>query len=182
MEEVPEKEIGLVLGAAAYGDRLSDILKDRVDTAIELFIAKKVSKLMMSGADNEAVAMKNYAVEKGVPEESILEDPAGINTLASIENSAKLGGSVIIVSQKYHLPRALYMANHYDIDAVGFVSDKHEYAKMLEFKKRELMATTKAVLDLTFGVEVSLGSQIESSPEIHWPELLSGLLNGKSAQ
>jgi SanA protein len=147
-EDAPQKQLALVLGAAAYGDRLSDILKDRVDTAIELYTAKKVSVIVMSGAPNETVAMKNYAMGKGIPETAITEDPAGLNTIASIQNISALERPVIIVTQNYHLPRALFIANHYGLDAVGVTADKHEYAKMFDFKKRELLATAKAVLDL----------------------------------
>ena len=148
VEEVPQKEFALVLGAAAYPSRLSDILQDRVDTAIELYNAKKVSALIMSGAQHEAEAMKEYAVRNGVPEEAITEDFGGLNTMASIENVSVLDRSLIIVTQKYHLPRALFIAHHYGLDAVGMIADKHEYTKMFEFKKRELLATTKAIMDL----------------------------------
>jgi SanA protein len=148
VEEVPQKELALVLGAAAYPSGLSDILQDRVDTAIELYEAEKVSVLIMSGAQHEAEAMKEYAVKHGIPETAITEDIAGVNTMASIENISILNRSLIIVTQKYHLPRALFIAHHLGLDAVGVTADRHEYTKMFEFKKRELLATTKAVLDL----------------------------------
>ncbi len=148
MEDIPQKELALVLGAAAYGNRLSDVLQDRVDTAIELYEAEKVSILVMSGAENETNAMRNYAVNKGVEVNNIIEDQFGLNTLASITNISELNRSVIIVTQKYHLPRALFIASQMDIDAVGMIADKREYAKILEFKQRELIATTKAILDI----------------------------------
>ena len=148
VEEVPQKELALVLGAAAYPSRLSDVLQDRVDTAIELYEAEKVSVLIMSGAQHEAEAMKEYAVENGVPEEVVIEDFGGVNTLASVSNIDKLDRSITIVTQKFHLPRALFIADHFDIDAVGIIADKHEYTKIFEFKKREILATTKAILDL----------------------------------
>ncbi len=148
VEEIPQKEIGLVLGAAAYGDRLSDILRDRVDTAVELYEAKKISVLIMSGAQNEVEAMKNYAIEHNIPPEAIAQDATGLNTMASVTNIAELNKSVIIVTQKYHLPRALFIANTQGIDAVGITADKHIYIKIFEFKTRELLATSKAVLDI----------------------------------
>lgn len=148
ISEVPQKELGLVLGAAAYGSTLSDVLRDRVDTAIDLYEAGKVNVLVMSGAENETEAMKNYAINYGIPKNDITEDPTGLNTLASIKNISNLDRSIIIISQKYHLPRALFIANHYDIDAVGMIADRHEYTKIFEFKKRELLATTKAMWDL----------------------------------
>jgi len=148
VEEIPQKELALILGAAAYGDRLSDILRDRVDTGIELYKAEKVSILVMSGALNEVEAMKKHAIGKNVPEEAITGDIYGINTMASVKNIAELGRSTTIVTQKYHLPRALFIANTQGIDAVGMVADKHEYIKIQEFKTRELLATSKAILDI----------------------------------
>lgn len=148
IEEVPTKDVGLVLGAAAYGSRLSDVLRDRVDTGIELYEAEKISTIIMTGAENEVVAMANYATEHGIPATSIIEDPKGINTLASVTNIAGSEQSVTIVTQKYHLPRALFIANHLGIEAVGITADKSKYTKIFEFKKREIFATTKAMLDL----------------------------------
>jgi len=148
IEEIPAKQVGLVLGAAAYPSRLSDVLQDRVDTAIELYDAKKISTLMMSGSPEEAKAMKKYAIEHQVPENAITEDTAGLNTMASIQNIAVLKRPIIVVTQRFHLPRALFIANTMDIDAVGMTADKHEYIKILEFKKRELFATSKAILDI----------------------------------
>ncbi|MBN2086816.1 YdcF family protein [Candidatus Peregrinibacteria bacterium] len=148
IEDIPKKEIALVLGAAAYGDRLSDVLRDRVDTAIDLYDTRKVDILVMSGAENETKAMKSYAIEKGINSKNIVEDPLGLNTLASVNNISELNRSVIIVTQRYHLPRALFIANHKGLDAVGMVADKHEYLKIISFKQRELIATSKAILDV----------------------------------
>lgn len=148
IDEIPQKELALVLGAAAYPSRLSDILKDRVDTAIELYKKEKVSALIMSGSQNEAEAMKKYAVEQGVPEDAVIEDFGGLNTMTSVKNISQLNRSIIIVTQKYHLPRALFIANHYGLDAIGVTADRHEYIKIAEFKKREVIATIKAMLDI----------------------------------
>jgi len=156
IDNIPKKEIAVVLGAAAYGDRLSDVLRDRVDTAIELYKKDKVEKIIMSGAENETRAMKNYSIKKSVPKSDIIEDTKGINTIASIQNISSSGKSVIIVSQKYHLPRALFIAKHYKMDAIGMSSSKHNYAKIVSFKKREILATTKAVIDIGFNLFSSL--------------------------
>ena len=147
-DEIPQKEIGLVLGAAAYPSRLSDILRDRMDTAIELFEAGKISMMVMSGAPNEAEAMKDYAIEHKIPETALTTDETGLNTMASIRNIAGLNRSVIIVTQQFHLPRALFIANTMGIDAVGMIADKTDYIKIFEFKTRELLATSKAILDI----------------------------------
>lgn len=148
VEEIPQKELGLVLGAAAYGDRLSDVLRDRVDTAIELYEAEKISVIVMSGAQNEVRAMKNYAINHNIPSASITEDARGLNTMASVRNIDELNRSIIVVTQKYHLPRALFIANTLGIDAVGMTADKQIYLKISQFKSREILATSKAILDI----------------------------------
>lgn len=147
VEEVPEANVALVLGAAAYPARLSDVLQDRMDTAIELYNSEKVQKLILTGAPNEVEKMMEYAIEKGVEENDIIEDPEGLNTFASIKNADHIS-EMIIVTQSYHLPRALFIADHFGIDAVGLASDKRTYLKMFDFKKREILASTKAMLDL----------------------------------
>ncbi|MFC1732886.1 vancomycin high temperature exclusion protein [candidate division KSB1 bacterium] len=147
IEELPEKNVALVLGAAAYPSYLSDALQDRMDTAIELYEVEKVQKLIMTGAPNEVEGMVSYALENGVEENDIIEDPEGINTLASMQNADHIK-EMIIITQFYHLPRALFIARHFGIDAIGFASDKRSYTKLFEFKKRELLASTKAMLDL----------------------------------
>ena len=148
VEHVPQKEVGLVLGAAVYGDRLSDILRDRVDTGIEAYKSEKISVLVMSGSGKETQAMKKYAIEQGVPEAAIIEDITGLNTMASVKNIAELSRSTTIFTQRYHLPRAIFIANTLGIDTVGVASDKSNYIKIFEFKTRELAATSKAILDI----------------------------------
>lgn len=144
IEEVEEKNVALVLGAAAYPNGLSDILRDRMDSAIELYNAEKVQKLIMSGAPNEVEKMVEYALENGVEENDLIEDVKGLNTFASIQNASQIS-EIIIITQRYHLPRALFLANYFGIDAIGFASDKSTYEKMFEFKKREIFASSKTM-------------------------------------
>jgi SanA protein len=148
-EEVPEANVALVLGAAAYPTRMSDILKDRVDSAIELYNSDKITKIIMSGAPNEVEKMVEYALSQGVEENDLIEDPEGLNTFASIKNAGNIS-KLIIVSQKYHLPRALFIANNFGIESYGFASDRHSYDKIFDFKVRELLATSKVMMDLFF--------------------------------
>jgi SanA protein len=152
VEEIPQKEVGLVLGAAAYENSLSTILQDRVDTAIDIYNKEKISVLVMSGSAKEATAMQEYAENAGIPPENIIQDATGLNTMASVQNIAELSRSVIIVSQQFHLPRALFIANSLGIDAIGMRADRSAYTKIFDFKKRELLATSKAVLDIYKGL------------------------------
>lgn len=155
-QDAPERDVALVLGAAVYNTRLSDILRDRVDTGIELYEVGKVETLYMSGSAEESRAMKAYAVNQGVEADDIIEDPIGLNTMASVKNIAKDFSSVSIVTQRYHLPRALFIARSQDLDAVGVSSDKRTYLKIYDFKKRELLATTKAILEVFLKREIHL--------------------------
>jgi len=148
ISDVPTQEVALVLGAAAYPSRLSDILKDRVDTAIELYKANKTKTLIMSGAPNETKKMAEYAEEQGVKKEDIKQDPKGLNTLASVENAAKDYKALVIVTQNFHLPRAVFMARRLGIEAIGLSADRHDYPKLFDFERRELLASTKAMMDL----------------------------------
>ncbi len=148
ISDVPAQEATLVLGAAAYPTRLSDILQDRVDTAIELYKADKTKTLIMSGAPNEVEKMAEYALEQGVKAEDIRQDPKGLNTLASVENASKEHKALVIVTQNFHLPRAVFMARHFGVKAVGLSADRHDYLKQFDFERRELLASTKAMLDL----------------------------------
>jgi len=145
---IPAGDTALVLGAAAYPSRLSDILQDRVDTAIELYKAGKAKTLIMSGAPNEVEKMAEYALEQGVKTTDLTKDPRGLNTLASVENAAKDHKSLIIVTQNFHLPRAVFMARHLGVEAIGVSADRHDYPKLFDFERRELLASTKAMLDL----------------------------------
>ena len=148
VSDVPAQEAALVLGAAAYPTRLSDILQDRVDTAIELYKAGKAKILIMSGAPNEVEKMAEYALKQGVKEEDVKQDPKGLNTLASVENAAKDHKALVIVTQNFHLPRAIFIARQLGIEAIGLSADKHEYLKLFDFERRELLASTKAMIDL----------------------------------
>jgi len=147
VNDVPAAETGVVFGAAAYGERLSDVLRDRVDTGIELLEGGKIENIIMTGAPNETWAMKKYAIEDGVNEELITEDPKGLNTFQSIINLDS-ESNYVLITQRYHLPRALFIAKYKGKGAVGLSADKHEYYKINQFKEREILANTKAIIDI----------------------------------
>ncbi len=150
-ESAPITEIAVVLGAAAYNPHsVSPILQDRLDTALELLKAKKVSKILITGAENEVVAMSNYLKEQKVSEDQLLRDQKGLNTLASIQNIPDQYRKIIIVTQRFHLPRALFYARGRGLEAIGVVADRREYTKIFDFKKREVFAVSKAIVEAWF--------------------------------
>lgn len=141
----------LVLGASVLADGTpSGILQDRIDRGIELYFAGAAPKIIMSGDNgtesyNEVLAMKNYAIAKGVPSEDIFCDHAGFSTYESMYRAKHVFGveRMVVVTQTYHLYRALYAANGLGIDAVGVESDLHTYGGQPMFDLREIPARTK---------------------------------------
>ena len=140
----------VVLGAKVHKDgTLSDMLKDRMDAAIMLYHDGAVEKLLLSGDNSGAVgevtAMKVYAMKNGVPEDAILEDYEGYSTYESMDRAKKVFGldSFVVVTQKYHLYRAIYIAEDMDIDAKGVSADLHTYAGQLYRDLREVLARLK---------------------------------------
>ena len=125
----------LVLGAGVHGTTLSHMLEDRVLTGINLYELGSAPKLLMSGDHgqddyDEVNAMKDYAKDKGVPSEDIFMDHAGFSTYESIYRARDifLAKKIIIISQKYHLHRALFIADYLGIEAYGVDSQLRPYA------------------------------------------------------
>ncbi|MBQ8497451.1 MAG: YdcF family protein [Clostridia bacterium] len=140
----------IVLGAKVHkGGRLSDMLRDRMETAIALYHAGTVDTLLLSGDGrgewSEVKYMKLYAMEKGVPEDAILEDPEGFSTYESISRAKELYhlDSLLIVTQKYHLYRAIYIAEDLDMYAKGASADLETYAGQFYRDIREILARIK---------------------------------------
>ena len=151
-EVTPEDgyETALILGAKVHaGGRLSDMLRDRMDAGIALYKAGAVSMLLLSGDDSgewgEVTAMKAYAIQNGVPEEAILTDGEGYSTYESVCRAKNVFGiqKLVLVTQEYHLYRALYIANDLDLDAVGVSATLHYYSGQFYRDMREILARDK---------------------------------------
>lgn len=141
----------LVLGAGIRANGApSDMLRDRLDTAIALYTKGCSDVLLLSGdrsgSDYDEVSvMKNYCLSQGVAEEDIVCDYSGFSTFESVCNtwSADLFERIIVVTQKYHLSRAVYIARKLKLDAVGVSADLHKYRGQLYRDAREVVARTK---------------------------------------
>lgn len=150
MEEIEPKCI-MVLGASVNPDGTpSSMLKDRLETGIALYFAGVAPKLLLTGDNgqmeyNEVLVMRNYAVSAGVPEEDIFLDHAGFSTYDSVYRASYVFdvNSMVVVTQKYHLYRALYGCKRMDIAAVGVASDQHEYSGQEAREGREILARVK---------------------------------------
>ena len=150
----PDKEedylYALILGAKVHeGGILSDMLRDRMDAGIALYQEGSVKKLLLSGDNSgkwgEVTAMKEYAIQNGVPEADIIMDEEGFSTYESLSRAKQVYGieKLVIVTQKYHLYRALYIAKHMDITAVGCDAALHSYGGQLYREIREILARIK---------------------------------------
>lgn len=162
----------LVLGCKVYPDgRLSDRLADRMQVAVEAFLAGLSDALLVSGdhrsdSYNETGAMKTYAVENGVPSERVFEDHDGYSTYESIWRAKNVFGArkVLIVTQEYHLYRALYLAEKLGLEAYGVPADLRSYANQLRHGAREVLARCK---DVYFGLKQPLPEVSDGSWDLH---------------
>ena len=158
IETVPEARVAIVFGARVYGSgRLSAMLRDRVDTAIDLYRAGKVERLLLSGDNqyveyNEPGAMMAYALAQGVPAEAIQPDYGGRRTYDTCYRAAHVFQveQAILVTQEFHLPRALLLCDNLGIEVVGVRADRREYdpRSIAWSEGREIPALLVALLDL----------------------------------
>lgn len=144
-------DCALVLGAAVWGeDTLCPMLEDRVLQGIDLYERGSARKILMSGDHgkenyDEVNAMKNYAINKSVPADDIFMDHAGFSTYESMYRARDVfkADKIIIVTQKYHLYRAVYVARSLGLEAYGVPSNPRPYSDVLKNNFRETLARVK---------------------------------------
>lgn len=149
-KELENVDCILVLGAGIWGDKPSPMLEDRLLQGITLYNNQTSSKIIMSGDHgkeeyDEVNVMKDFAIEKGVKSEDIFMDHAGFSTYDSVYRAKEIfkAQKIIIVTQKYHLHRALYVAEKLGIEAYGVASDPREYRGQVVRELREVLARDK---------------------------------------
>ncbi|MBI4250129.1 YdcF family protein [Candidatus Uhrbacteria bacterium] len=152
---IPQQPIALVLGASIRNGTPSTILTDRLDTARQLYETGKVKKLIVSGDNreeyyNEPAVMKEYLVERGVPPENVVADYAGRRTYDSCYRLKEIFGqqAAILVTQRYHLVRAIYLCRNLGVASIGIAADRSRYANFIEAYLRDIAASLKAWLDI----------------------------------
>lgn len=158
IDDADHAPVVIVLGAKVKADGTpSDILRDRLLAAIDLYRAGSVDKILVSGDDgqveyDEVNAMRRYLLAADVDADDIFLDHAGFDTYDSMIRAKKVFGvtKAIVVTQAYHLPRALYLANAFGIDVQGVAADRQHYVGILRYEARELLADVKAVIDVVF--------------------------------
>lgn len=154
-EQAPSAPVAIVLGAGLSRDGSpSQVLQDRVTTAARLYFAGKVQKLLMSGDNrfvsyNEPAAMRKFAMALGVPASDIVEDFAGRRTYDTCYRARAIFGvkQAIVVTQNFHLPRALILCNANGIAATGVSADLRSYSPgpFLYWNLREIPATLVSI-------------------------------------
>lgn len=158
---VPACQVGLLLGTNPY---LKNGLPNkyflyRIEAAVQLYQAKKIQYILVSGDNhrndyNEPEEMKKALIKKGIPESSILMDYAGFRTLDSVVRAKTVFGKerFMIISQRFHNERALYLAQYNHIEAVGFNAQDVTAYYGLKTRVREYLARLKLFIDLWFEV------------------------------
>lgn len=153
--DVPAQRVAVVFGAGVRNGYPTAMLYDRVASAVDLYRAGKVQKLLMSGDNrfenyNEPAAMRRTALQLGVADEDIVLDHAGRSTYDTCYRAREIFGvqAAILVTQDFHLDRALMLCDGMGIDAVGFASDRRPYRSIWWNNFREIPATLNAMIEL----------------------------------
>ena len=152
-QDVPEREVAIVLGASVVRGEPSPVLAARADTAAELYLNQKVKKILVTGdsstsTHDEVTPVRKYLVSAGVKQEDIFLDHAGFDTYSSMYRAHVVFGatSAIIATQGFHMPRSLFIAHMQGIDAVGVLAKEGDDAAYAY--GREILASWKALLDI----------------------------------
>jgi SanA protein len=176
ISSIPHHSVGIVLGCPRKlsGGRINPFFSSRISAAAALFRAGKVDYLLASG-DNysrgcvETVSMREALISEGIPEERIYCDYKGLRTLDSVVRAKEIFGQkeLVIISQEFHNRRAIFIAGHRGIKAIGYNAEEVNAYDSFLTKCREFLATTRAVLDVYvfnsgprfLGEKVPIGAQ-----------------------
>ncbi len=176
IEEVESVKVAVLLGTSQFlsNGQKNQYFEFRMNAAAELYNAGKVGYILVSGDNrksnyNEPVAMQNALIKRGIPEENIVLDYAGFRTLDSMVRAREVFGQkkFIVISQKFHNERAVYIARKKGIEAFGYNARDVEVRAGFKTRVREVLARTKMMLDLYIlrtqphflGEEVKIGEQ-----------------------
>ncbi|NWF64346.1 MAG: YdcF family protein [Chloroflexi bacterium] len=158
LDDVPAARVAIVFGAGLLRDgSAGPALSDRMQTAINLYRAGKVQKILVSGDNrfieyNEPEAGRQYALERGVPDEDIVLDYAGRRTYDTCYRARHIFGveEAILVTQDFHMPRALTLCNWFEVDSLGVEADNRYFLKRSRawWHFRETFAVFQAMWDV----------------------------------
>lgn len=171
VDNITNNKVGLVLGTAKrlQNGNINLYYKYRLKAAINLYISKKIEFIVISGDNrtknyDEPTDFKDDLIKAGIPENKIYLDYAGFRTLDSVVRIKEIFGqtSITIISQEFHNERAIYLAEHFNIKAIGFNAKRVSGRYGLKVQIREYLAKVKVFVDIIFKVEPKfLGEKIE---------------------
>ncbi len=170
--EVPQAQVAIVPGALVQPNgKMSGMLRDRVSQASALWHAGKVEKILVSGdhhtwAYDEPGTMRKALVADGVPPRDVFEDHAGFDTWATMVRARGIFGvrDAVVVTQGFHMPRALFLADAAGIDATGLTADQHRWGYQgKKSEVREVLSRVKAIADVTLNTPAMAGPSIPIS-------------------
>jgi len=153
--EVPDTKVGIIFGAGINGDQPSKYLKDRLDAGITLYKSNKISRILLSGDNgsdehDELTVMKKYCYANGVDTTKIFLDYAGFDTYSTMFRAKHIFkiDKAVLVSQEYHLNRAIYIGNKLGVQSIGLSANVGQYHNYTYVRFRECFTICKAVLDV----------------------------------
>jgi SanA protein len=155
-KNLPDSPVAIVFGAGLYrNNQPSNYLKDRLDKGIELYEMGKVKKLLLSGDNgrdeyDEITVMKEYCTQHNVDSADIYLDYAGFDTYSTIYRAKTIFkiDSAVLISQNYHLDRAIMLGRQKGLTVFGAIADKQKYGSLRRNKAREYLAVIKSIIDL----------------------------------
>lgn len=165
-----KSDVAIVFGAGLKADGTpANVLRDRLRTAADLYKNGSVMKILVSGDNryvehNEPDAMALYLVEElGVPADAVVADYAGRRTYDTCARARDIWSidKAILITQGYHLPRALFICNALGVSSTGLSATKQTYLGELSFKIREILAIDKAIFDVYLWPPEYVGGQVE---------------------
>lgn len=170
-QNIPKNKVGLILGTSKLlsDGRINLYYKYRLDAAVKLYNSGKIKYIVISGDNSstnydEPTDFKFDLIKAGIPENKIFLDYAGFRTLDSVVRIKEIFGqtSITIISQQFHNERAIYLAEHFNIKAVGFNAKSISGKYGLKVKLREFLARVKVFVDIIFNVQPKfLGKKVE---------------------
>lgn len=155
LDEFPKNDVGIIFGAGINGDQPSKYLKDRLDAGILLYKSNHINKILLSGDNgrqgyDELTVMKNYCFKHGVDTTKIFIDYAGFDTYSTLFRAKSIFKvkSATLVSQEYHLNRAIYIGQNLGVNSVGFSANAGQYLGYNYVTFREYLSIFKSFLDV----------------------------------
>jgi SanA protein len=162
LQRVPHAQVALVLGAQVMPNGSpSSMLEDRILTARDLYRAGRVDKLLLSGDHgrwryDEVGTMRRRLLEEGVPARDLFTDHAGFDTWDSAQRARRVFGvdSAVVVTQRFHMARAVFAAERAGLQVTGFAADRRGYGRVMpRLRVRETLARVKVLGDRLTGAE-----------------------------